>query len=71
MMISNWCGCVCMRQSKRQQDRAHTLQVTALDDFSSVSELRTVCCEGHAKQICWNARLTQTTHMHAEASQDA
>jgi len=31
----HWCGCVCTRQRKRQQERAtHTLQVTALE-FSS------------------------------------
>jgi len=64
--LVHWCFCVCMPQRKRQQKRAHTLQVAALE-FSSVRKLRTfwtvrklsTCRERHCK-IC----LTGSLHAH-------
>ena len=46
------------RQRKRQQERAHTLHVTALE-FTSVCELRSVYQERHSEKICWNTGSTQ------------
>jgi len=50
---------VCTRQRKRQQELAHTLQVTSLE-FNSFRELRSVCLERHCK-MC----LTSSLHAHA------
>jgi len=64
--VVHWCCCVCTPQRKRQQERAHTLQVTALE-FSSVRKLRpfwtvrklSACRERHCK-MC----LTGSLHTH-------